>query len=466
MLFNSYIFLFALLPLILVGYYVLPKAWRAGWLVLCSYVFYGWWDWRYCLLLLLVTIVDYSLGKAISKTENSRKRKVLVTASVVCDLALLGFFKYYDLLARTANGLWSWLQGSTGGIPVLDLVLPVGISFYIFQSMSYTIDIYRREARPARSFIDFACYVSLFPQLVAGPIVRYRDLDEQLRLREHSWNKAGAGFALFTLGLAKKVLVADAVAPMADWAFGQAAPGLLASWTGLLAYTFQIYFDFSGYSDMAVGLGLLLGFEFPINFNSPYKSCSMTEFWRRWHISLSSWLRDYLYIPLGGNRKGDARTYFNLFVTMLLGGLWHGPSWTFLVWGGYHGLWLALERMRGKHGLWGERGPKGLRMAATFLATMIGWLFFKAEDLDAVARMFKGLFGCAGWGQAYAWEGGGLATWLMLVVAAFLVWGCKNTWEMRWAPSICRWLGIVALLVVCIGVLLANASSPFLYFQF
>lgn len=466
MLFNSYIFLFALLPLILVGYYALPKPGRAAWLVICSYVFYGWWNWRYCLLLLCVTAMDYFLGRWIARTEGERGRKALVTASVVCDLSLLGFFKYYDLLARTVNGLGAFLLGAGANVPVLDLVLPVGISFYIFQSMSYTIDIYRREARPARSFVDFACYVSLFPQLVAGPIVRYRDLDEQLRSREHSWNKAGAGFALFTLGLAKKVLVADAVAPMADWAFGQVAPGLIASWTGLLAYTFQIYFDFSGYSDMAVGLGLLVGFEFPINFNSPYKSCSMSEFWRRWHISLSSWLRDYLYIPLGGNRKGTARTYFNLFVTMLLGGLWHGPSWTFLLWGAYHGLWLALERMRGKQGLWGDHGPKGLRVAATFLATMVGWLFFKAADMSVVAGMFKGLLGVSGLGGAYAWSDGGSVTWLMLGFAAILVWGCKNTWEMRWTPTFWRWAGLVALFVVSVGVLLANASSPFLYFQF
>ena len=378
---------------------------------------------------------------------------------------MLGFFKYFDLLASSANSMWQWLGGNAG-IPILGLVLPVGISFYIFQAMSYTIDIYRREARPARSFLCFACYVSLFPQLVAGPIVRYRDIDAQLRSRTYSWAKAGAGLALLTLGLAKKVLVADGVAPLANWAFEQSAPGLIASWTGLLAYSLQIYFDFSGYSDMAIGLGLMIGFEFPINFNSPYKSQSITEFWRRWHISLSSWLRDYLYIPLGGNRCGEWRTYGNLFVTMLLGGLWHGPSWTFLIWGGYHGVWLALERMHGKTGLLPVRTPSCLRTAGTFVLVMVGWLLFRAPDMATVGRMFKGLVGAAGIGECFAWTDGGAVTWTMLVFAAMLVWGCKNTWELRWKPSAWRLLAMGMLFVICVCVLLANASSPFLYFQF
>ncbi|NCC93561.1 MAG: MBOAT family protein, partial [Opitutae bacterium] len=295
MLFNSYEFLFLLLPVVLAGYYLfLPARWRQGWLALASYVFYGWWDFRFCGLLLLTTTIDYVVGGRIAAARSPAAKKRWLLASVCSDLSILGFFKYYDLGAETANALAQALGAGAGPLPLLHLVLPVGISFYTFQAMSYSIDIYRGHARPARSFIDFACYVSLFPQLVAGPIVRYHEIDRQLRERTHTWAKAGAGMVLFVLGLAKKVLLADAVAPMAAWGFAQDSIGLAGAWSSLLAYTLQIYFDFSGYSDMAVGLGLMLGFQFPQNFNSPYKSASITEFWRRWHISLSSWLRDYL----------------------------------------------------------------------------------------------------------------------------------------------------------------------------
>ena len=250
----------------LAGYYwLLPKAWRHGWLAIASYVFYGWWDYRFCGLLLLTTAIDYVAGGHIAAAPDPRGRKRWLWLSISSDLTILGFFKYYDLGVETINRMSGWLGADSRIVPLLHLVLPVGISFYTFQAMSYSIDIYRGHARPARSFVDFACYVSLFPQLVAGPIVRYHELDSQLRQRSHTWAKAGAGIVLFVLGLAKKVLLADAMAPMADWAFAQAAPGLAGAWTGLLAYTLQIYFDFSGYSDMAVGLGLLLGFQFPQN---------------------------------------------------------------------------------------------------------------------------------------------------------------------------------------------------------
>ena len=465
MLFNSYTFLFFLLPLVLAGYYLfLPKRWRHGWLVLASYVFYGWWDWRFCGLLLLTTCTDYFIGGRVHAAREAWKKRAWVAASVCVDLGVLGFFKYYDLGAETANAVGAWL-GLGGGIPLLHLVLPVGISFYTFQAMSYTIDIYRGEAEPARNFTDFACYVSMFPQLVAGPIVRYRDMDRQLKEREPTWEQAWAGVVLFAMGLAKKVLVADGVAPLADWSFSQAAPGLWEAWSGLLAYTMQIYFDFSGYSDMAVGLGLMLGFQFPQNFDSPYKSLSMTEFWRRWHISLSSWLKDYLYIPLGGNRKGEVRTYWNLFLTMLLGGLWHGASWTFVGWGAYHGVWLALERMNGKRS-WLWRTPQWVQRGWTFLLAMGGWLLFRAANTAELGRMARGLAGLNGWGEAYGWSGGGKLNWALLAVAAGLAFFAKNSWEVKvragWRGAL--WAGV--LLAVGVAVLSVNASSPFLYFQF
>ena len=466
MLFNSYEFLFFLLPAVLAGYYLLlPQRWRHGWLAVCSFVFYGWWDYRYCGLLLLAITIDYLAGGRIAATPDPAKKKRWLLVSICSDMGMLAFFKYYDLGAGTANALAHGLGAGPDLLPLLHLVLPVGISFYTFQSMSYSFDLYRGQARPARSFIDFACYVSLFPQLVAGPIVRYHELDNQLRERTHTWAKAGTGIVLFILGLSKKVLLADAVAPMADWGFSQAAPGLAGAWSGLLAYTLQIYFDFSGYSDMAVGLGLLLGFQFPQNFNSPYKSASITEFWRRWHISLSSWLRDYLYIPLGGNQKGPVRTYVNLFLTMLLGGLWHGANWTFVLWGAFHGALLALERMNGKRGLaW--RLPRPLQIAATFILVMFGWVLFRAPTLDGVARMTKGLVGLNGWGAVFPLDHAGSLHWAALVFCGIVVFAAKNTWEIRWRPSWRLVLGLLLLFLVCVGTFLVNSSSPFLYFQF
>lgn len=466
MLFNSYEFLFGLLPLILLGYFlVLPKSWRHAWLVLGSYIFYGWWDYRFCGLLLFTTTIDYIAGGRIAGARTPVAKKQWLLLSVCSDLSILGFFKYYDLGVDTLNTIAVWLGAGHPLLPLLHLVLPVGISFYTFQSLSYTIDIYRREAQPARNFIDFACYVSLFPQLVAGPIVRYHEIDNQLRQRTHTWAKAGAGITLFVLGLSKKVLLADAVAPIADWGFAQPAIGLAGAWSSVVAYTLQIYFDFSGYSDMAVGLGLLLGFQFPQNFNSPYKSASITEFWRRWHISLSSWLRDYLYIPLGGNQRGAVRTYFNLFLTMLLGGLWHGASWTFMLWGAFHGVLLALERMNGKRSLlW--RLPTAWQRMGTFILVMVGWVLFRAPTLADAGCLFKGLLGIQGWGAVFPTGETGQLNWGIMLFALALVFGARNTWEIRWKPSMRLWIMIALLFVLCVVVFLVNTSSPFLYFQF
>lgn len=466
MLFNSYEFLFFLLPVVLAGYYLfLPKAGRHGWLVLCSYVFYGWWDYRFCGLLLLTTAIDYVAGGRIAAAADPAVKRRWLRFSICSDLSILGFFKYYDLGADTLNRLLQGVGAESGMVPLLHLVLPVGISFYTFQAMSYSIDIYRGHARPAKSFMDFACYVSLFPQLVAGPIVRYHELDSQLRERSHTWEKAGAGMVLFVLGLAKKVLLADAVAPLADWGFSQATIGFAGSWSSLLAYTLQIYFDFSGYSDMAVGLGLMLGFQFPQNFNSPYKSATITEFWRRWHISLSSWLRDYLYVPLGGNRKGPLRTYANLFVTMLLGGLWHGASWNFVLWGGYHGILLAMERMNGRRGfLW--RLPRPFQVILTFGLVMFGWVLFRASSMEGVARMTKGMIGLHGWGEVPTMAGTGILSGLGVALGLAMVFGAKNSWEIRWKPGWALAAGLLVLFIVCVAVFLVNTSSPFLYFQF
>jgi len=473
MLFNSYEFIFLFLPLVLILYYMLPPRARVVLLTLSSYLFYGWWDFRFCSLMAISTVIDYIAGRNIGASEDKRIKKRWLMVSIVSNLSLLGFFKYFDLFASTFNyGLAALFPEAgtpnteTFSIPLLHLILPVGISFYTFQSMSYSIDIYQRAAKPARSFMDFACYVALFPQLIAGPIVRYRSIADQLVERVHSMDKFALGCALFVCGLAKKVLLADAMAMLVPLAFGGGSnPDFLHAWLGTLGYTMQIYFDFSGYSDMAVGLGLMFGFSFPQNFHSPYKAQSITDFWRRWHISLSTWLRDYLYIPLGGNRLGSGRTYFNLLITMLLGGLWHGANWTFLIWGGYHGLLLALER-KFRMGHDSDRWII-IRRVFTFLLVMIGWVFFRAADVGEALRVLGGMAGLHGLGdESLAFAHAGMLPILALPLTMILAFASPNTWQIKWRFSWGQILVVAILFVLSIAAILVNTSSPFLYFQF
>ena len=468
MLFNSYEFIFLFLPIVLLGYFVLaPKGARLGFLTIMSYLFYGWWDWRFCSLMLISTLIDYQAGRHIHASDVTRVRRRWLALSVVSNLSLLGFFKYFDLAARSVNQLAAFFGvGTEELVPLLHVVLPVGISFYTFQSMSYSMDIYMRAAKPARTIWDFACYVALFPQLIAGPIVRYRDLADQLVYRTHTWAKATLGISFFIVGLAKKVIMADGVAFLVGDAFESAAPGLFSAWAGTLAYAMQIYFDFSGYSDMAVGLGLMLGFRLPQNFNSPYKAVSITDFWRRWHISLSSWLRDYLYIPLGGNRLGALRTYVNLFITMLLGGLWHGANWNFVVWGGYHGALLALERKAGKKGLWAW-APVPLQRLLTFLLVMFGWVFFRADTMGQAGAIFRGMLGLNGL-EGYVLElvRGNPLPYILLVATTLMAFGAPNSWEIRWRANPWYFVVLGVLFIVSVLTIFVNAASPFLYFQF
>ena len=364
MVFSSYLFVFYLLPLALGAYYLAPLRVRNFVLTAFSYLFYGWANPLFLFLLLGSTLLDYTSGLLIARSEGeriggeyvidpakprSRRATIILAISIVTNLSLLGFFKYFNFGVENYDALISWI-----GVPELRLdtalrvTLPLGISFYTFESMSYVIDVYRGQARAIRNIVDFAAFVSMFPQLVAGPIIRFSEIADQIRSRTHTITKFSRGVAFLSLGMAKKVLLANPCGKVADLAFESGSLTLLDAWYGVLAYAFQIYFDFSGYSDMAIGLGLMMGFVFAKNFDAPYTSQSITEFWRRWHISLSTCLRDYLYVPLGGNRKGRVRTYVNLMAVMLIGGLWHGASWTFLVWGGIHGALLAFERMLGK----------------------------------------------------------------------------------------------------------------------
>ena len=334
--------------------------------------------------------------------------------------------------------------------------------------MSYTIDVYRGQARAIRNFIDFACYVSMFPQLVAGPIIRFQEVADQLRERTHTLSKFARGVAFFSVGMAKKVMLANSCGKVADVVFDAGSITWLDSWVGVIAFSFQIYFDFSGYSDMAIGLGLMLGFTFPKNFDSPYQSKSITEFWQRWHISLSTWLRDYLYIPLGGNRKGAARTYVNLALVMLLGGLWHGASWNFVIWGGIHGGMLAFERMQGKDSFY-RRLPAPLQVALTYVLVLISWVFFRAADLPAALAYCAAMLGLAA-PEAQAWLIRGIIYQpyylVFLVLAAAVTWGCPQTWD--WSRRLNAPKIVIALLLLLISLVLltTQAFNPFIYFIF
>jgi len=484
MVFSSHLFLFGFLPLALLAYYLAPRRGRHLVLTLASYLFYGWSNPAFTLLLLLSTAIDYWAGLvqatgrwwprgAVAQLEpgapRSRRQRTALTLSVVSNLSILGFFKYFGFGVGSWNSLMSALGTPSAQFHgVLAVTLPLGISFYTFQSMSYSIDVYRGRAAAMRSFVDFACYVSMFPQLVAGPIIRFSEVADQLEERRHTAAKFARGVAFFSLGLAKKVLLANPCGAIAASVFGAAASSPLDAWLGLFAYAFQIYFDFSGYSDMAIGLGLMLGFIFPKNFDSPYRSRSITEFWRRWHLSLSTWLRDYLYIPLGGNRRGAARTYFNLAVVMLLGGLWHGASWNFVVWGGLHGGLLAAERAAGPDRLW-RWVPSSLRQGWTFFLVLLTWIPFRATDLTAAGHFVTRLLGLADASTAATLlPGVARAPYLLatLAVAALIAgWGTQ-TWD--WTRVLGPGKAALALLLLAISTaaLATQSFNPFIYFIF
>ena len=459
MVFASFVFLFWFLPAVLPVYFALPARWRNLWLTLGSLVFYGWWRPQYVLLMAGTTLLDYAVARAMGPVDSRRARKLLLVFSIVSNLGVLAWFKYANLFAATWNDVAPW------PLEWEKVLLPVGISFFTFQSMSYTIDVYRGEVKPVRSFVDLLCFVSMFPQLVAGPIVRYRDVEQNLQHRTTTLLQASDGVFLFAIGFAKKVLIADRVAPLVAAAFGTADPGLLTAWLGALAFTVQIYFDFSGYSDMAIGLGLLLGFRFPSNFLSPYRAHSITEFWRRWHVSLSTWLRDYLYVPLGGNRRGPLRTYFNLAATMLLGGLWHGASWTFLLWGAWQGLFLILERRLGKTSPYGALG-RPVAVLCTFLIVVFGWVIFKAVDLHELGAMWAGMVGAHGVGAAPLLGQQGPPAFVALGLGLGIAFALPRSEVLvqRFHPLVM--LLAFAAFLAAVGQLLATDFVPFLYFQF
>jgi alginate O-acetyltransferase complex protein AlgI len=484
MVFTSHLFLFQYLPLFLLLYYAMPWRGKSLLIAVCSYAFYAWANPIWAVLMFLNSGVDFICGLVLLRLSGqpwegrlppvlskhqprTRGQKLALALSITTNLSLLGFFKYYGFAQENLNSLARAL-GGIQVLPVLYVALPVGISFYTFKSMSYAIDVYSGEARPMVNFIDYCCFESFFPDLVAGPIIRYRAIERQMRERTHTSAKFARGVVLFSIGMAKKILIANPMAQVADAAFGAGSLHWFDAWYGLLGYAFQIYFDFSGYSDMACGLALMMGFVLIQNFNSPYKADSITDFWRRWHISLSSWLRDYLYIPLGGNRLGPARTYVNLLVVMLIGGLWHGANWTFVAWGAIHGGMLAFERMTGKTAAYAFL-PRSLRTAVTFLIVCLAWVFFRSDTFGQAGKYMKCLAGIepVTSGQTLALAPVYTSYFaLVFVTAAALVWLAPNSWAIsrRITPLLAAWS--IALLSASVLVMWTQTENPFIYFQF
>jgi alginate O-acetyltransferase complex protein AlgI len=474
MVFTTHFFIFYFLPATLLIYYLLPKGgqngmmWKNLFLTIISYVFYGWFKPWYVSLMLISSVIDYTAGWGISTSGNNRKRKIaFLTMSMVSNLSLLGFFKYYMFTAANMNYLLQ-LFGQPG-FEIMRVILPIGISFYTFQTMSYTIDVYRGDAPMLKNFFDFSCFVALFPQLIAGPIVRYNTIAEQLIYREHKLEPIARGISLFMIGFAKKILLANPCAIVADTCFGAQSLTAFDAWYGVMAYSFQIYFDFCAYSDMAVGLGRMFGFEFLKNFNSPYISKSITEVWRRWHISLSTWLRDYLYISLGGNRKGEKRTYINLAMVMVLGGLWHGANWQFIVWGAFHGSLLAFERWRGKESVY-SRLPGPVQMAITYVLMLISWVLFRAENLGLAMKYLGNMFGLREVSATAALVGPKIYTPYLvffMVLCAFLSF--RKLEAMDWIDSGLNWKKVTVSAVLfglALMGMVSQAFNPFIYFQF
>lgn len=461
MVFSSLTFWFIYLPVVLLCYYVTPKKARNIVLFIVSLAFYGWGEPVYILLMLITILINYIAGYLISKSES--KKKLWLILSVVLNLGLLVFFKYSGMIVSTLNLL------PFVNISFTAPALPIGISFYTFQAMSYTIDVYRQACAVQKNPLILGTYVTLFPQLIAGPIVRYTDVEAELTKRKETLEKFKSGTLLFLVGMGKKVLLANQFALMyKNLSETGEAFGVASAWAGLLALTLQIYFDFSGYSDMARGLGRMIGFEFMENFNYPYISRSITEFWRRWHISLSTWFRDYVYIPLGGNRKGPSRQIFNLFVVWLLTGLWHGAAYNFVLWGLYFFVILALEKLFLGKAL--NKAPKALQHIYSVFLIMIGWAIFSFDNMGELGGFFASLFGAKGFLASEAQAS------IMLSYLPVCIVGCvlsTPVLKMLYAKIkgakyafVVETVFCIVLMLLCTAALVSESYNPFIYFRF
>ncbi|NLG16466.1 MAG: MBOAT family protein [Fibrobacter sp.] len=474
MVFSSHIFLFYFLPLTLLVYYLLPFSWRGlhlrnSFLTIASYVFYGWNEPWFVVLMFVSTLLDFAAGKMISmKGASQRLKNSALLMSCIGNLGMLAFFKYYMFAAGGINRIAEILGAGSGLVPVLSITLPAGISFYTFQTLSYTIDVWRGNVEPVKNMSSFSCFVALFPQLIAGPIVRYVDIAAQLEKREHRYETFVSGVTIFILGFAKKILLANSAGNIADAVFEAASPTMATAWWGIIAYHFQIYFDFCGYSDMAVGLGRMFGFEFVKNFNSPYHSINITDFWKRWHISLSTWIRDYLYIPLGGNRRGTSRTYLNLFIAMFLCGVWHGANLTFIVWGLFQAFFLIVERIMGKRSLY-SRLPGFASVIITNIIVMFGWVLFRSPDLGSALQYWGAMVGFSSPDSASLILENRLFD-LNYIIAVFtcavFVWQPVQAylWVKELSPVKYALAG--AVFIIAVAAMFTQSFNPFLYFQF
>lgn len=468
MLFSSIVFLFTFLPVVLILYYLLPVRFRNVILLLASLVFYAWGEPVYLFLMLLSILFNYFSGLDIARNlQDKRAAKRSLVFNLIINLAVLGFFKYEGFVLDTLNGILP-VHISYHALP-----LPIGISFYTFQILSYIIDVYRGNVKVQTNLPNFALYVTMFPQLIAGPIVQYADVDEQLASREVSWTKFGEGSMYFIRGLAKKVLLANTSGMIFTEVSGLAKGNIavVTAWLGAFAYMFQIYFDFSGYSDMAIGLGKMFGFEFNMNFNYPYVAKSITEFWRRWHISLSSWFRDYVYIPLGGNRVSKIKHIRNLLIVWFLTGLWHGAAWNFVAWGLYYGVLLIIEKYLLSPVL--DRLPDVVRHIYSIVLVVIGWVLFFSSSFGQAADYIRVMFGAGAHGfadrESMYLLTSNLILWLILIFGSTPLVHFRYEHMLRskkWNTTIINSVVYAALFIVCIAYLVTETYNPFLYFRF
>ena len=461
MLFSSIPFLYYFLPTVLVLYFLVPRQLKNTVLLLSSLVFYGWGEPKLLFLMVITILAFYLCGLATSRTDSSSWKKVWMVLAVVIGIGLLCVFKYADFFISSFNSV-------TGlSIPLLRLALPVGISFYTFQGLSYVIDVYRENVPAQKNLISFGAYVALFPQLIAGPIVRYSDVNRELEQRTHSWEKASLGLRRFLVGLSKKIILADNFALLMKLFRESSEPSLLFYWMYAIAFTLNIYFDFSGYSDMAIGLGKIFGFHFPENFNYPYLSKSITEFWRRWHMSLGSWFRDYVYIPMGGNRVSKSRWVFNILTVWMLTGLWHGAAWNFVLWGLLFAALLLVEKW--VPGL--QKLPGILRHGYVLLLVVISFVLFNAETLSQAGSDLAGVFGFGGVPVVTAETLYYLKSYALLFLAGFigatpLVRDTASRISNTKIGAVLEPLLLAGLLLVCSAYLVDGSFSPFLYFRF
>ena len=472
MVFSSNVFLILFLPVFLIGYFACPKKWRNVILLLFSIVFYAYGAPTFVLLLLGSTIINFYLVKLLYKSENLIHKKLFAGLAITVSLGLLAYFKYANFFVDNLNALLNvfGLQPFT----FAKVLLPIGISFFTFQSITYVVDTYRNVHQPMERLTDYMLYIIMFPQLIAGPIVRYCDIADEIRHREQNWSESLQGFYRFVIGLSKKVLIADVIGRQVDMLLSGdlLTMGTGTAWITIIAYTMQLYFDFSGYSDMAIGLGKIMGFHFPENFDNPYNSKSISEFWRRWHITLGTFMRNYLYIPLGGNRCAKPRMYFNLWVVFLLSGLWHGASWNFVLWGAYHGFWLVLERI----GLWKiyEKMGKIPSVIITFLIVTLGWAIFRIENISDAFTFISRLFAFDFQSIIPIQSLHFFATLIVALILAFIVLFPLGKRLQNFVfytdfskkQHLAVWPACILLLLFCLSALNATDFSPFIYFRF